>query len=183
MVFAIAVTAALVLYQRHVVRRTGSLAIGADQLHYSSDIVLNFSVIVTLVIDSLFSVPLLDPLFGAAVGLWIIYGAVRIAQLSLTQLMDRELPDGERARIRAIAEGHPEVRAVHDIRTRVAGPTAFIQLHIEMDGAMNLVRAHEISDEVEERLQGAFPHAEIIIHEDPVGIEERVRFPARSRGS
>ena len=67
---------------------------------------------------------------------------------------------------------------MHDIRTRVAGPTAFIQLHIEMDGAMNLLRAHEISDEVERQLRAAFPHAEIIIHEDPAGIEEYVAFPA-----
>jgi ferrous-iron efflux pump FieF len=112
---------------------------------------------------------------------WIIYNAVKIARLSLTQLMDRELPDEERARVRAIAESHPEVAAVHDIRTRIAGPTAFIQLHIEMDGEMNLLRAHEVSDAVEAELNRAFPHAEIIIHEDPAGIEEPVAFPARSR--
>ena len=179
MVFSMVVTAALVTYQRHVVRRTGSLAVGADELHYRGDIVLNLGVIATLAIGNAFSVPLLDPLFGAVVGAWIIHSAVKIARLSLTQLMDRELPDEERARVRAIAESHAEVTAVHDIRTRVAGPTAFIQLHIEMDGAMNLLRAHEISDEVEMRLRRAFPHAEIIIHEDPAGIEERVTFPAR----
>lgn len=179
MVFSMIVTAALVTYQRHVVRRTGSLAVGADELHYRGDIMLNLGVIATLAIGSAWSVPLLDPLFGASVGVWIIYSAVKIARLSLTQLMDRELPDGERARVRVIAESHPEVSAVHDIRTRTAGPTAFIQLHIEMDGAMNLLRAHEISDEVEMRLREAFPHAEIIIHEDPAGIEERVTFPAR----
>ena len=92
--------------------------------------------------------------------------------------MDRELPDAERARVRRIAESHPEVTAVHDIRTRGAGPTAFIQLHIEMDGAMTLLRAHEISDAVEQELRAAFPHAEIIIHADPAGIEEYVAFPA-----
>jgi ferrous-iron efflux pump FieF len=181
MVFSIIVTVGLVTYQRHVVDRTGSLAIGADELHYRSDLFLNGGVIATLAIDSLFRVPLIDPLFGAAVGLWVIYGAVKIARLSLTQLMDRELPDDERARVRAIAEGHPEVTAVHDIRTRVAGPTAFIQLHIEMDGAMNLLHAHEVSDAVEARLRRAFPHAEIMIHEDPAGIEEPVAFPARNR--
>ena len=180
MVFSIIVTAGLVTYQRHVVRHTGSLAIGADELHYRSDIILNFTVIASLLLGSFLQVPLLDPLFGAAVGVWIIYNAVKIARLSLTQLMDHELPDDERARIRAIAEGHPEVSAVHDIRTRVAGPTAFIQLHIEMDGEMNLLRAHEVSDEVEAALGRAFPHAEIIIHEDPAGIEEPVAFPARS---
>ena len=145
------------------------------------DIFLNLSVIATLLLGNFFSVPLLDPLFGGAVGIWIIWSAVRIARLSLTQLMDREMPDSERARVRAIAEGHPEVAAVHDIRTRVAGPTSFIQLHIEMDGEMNLLRAHEISDEVEALIGRAFPHAEVIIHEDPAGIEEAVAFPARSR--
>ena len=181
MVFSIVLTIGLVTYQRHVVRRTGSLAIGADELHYRGDLLLNGGVIATLAITSLFSVPILDPLFGATVGLWIIYSAVKIARLSLTQLMDRELPDEERARVRAIAESHPEVTAVHDIRTRIAGPTAFIQLHIEMDGAMNLLHAHEVSDAVEARLRRAFPHAEIMIHEDPAGIEEPVAFPARNR--
>src|SRR5713226_8964962 len=119
MLFSIVVTIGLVTYQRHVVRQTGSLAIGADELHYRGDIILNFSVIATLVISHMFSVPLLDPLFGAAVGAWIIYSAVKIARLSVTQLMDRELPDEERARVRAIAESHPEVAAVHDIRTRI----------------------------------------------------------------
>src|SRR5205085_7391381 len=180
MVFSIVVTLGLVTYQRHVVLHTGSLAIGADELHYRSDLALNLGVIATLAITSLFRMPLLDPLFGGAVGLWIIYSAAKIARLSLVQLMDRELPDHERARVRAIGGSHPEVMAVHDIRTRIAGPTAFIQLHIEMDGAINLLRAHEISDAVEAQLQAAFPHAEIMIHEDPAGIEERVAFPPRT---
>ena len=180
MVFSIVVTLGLVAYQRHVVNHTGSLAIGADELHYRSDLALNLGVIATLVLGSLFRVPLLDPLFGGAVGLWIIYGAIKIARLSLVQLMDQELPDSERARVRAIAESHPDVTAVHDIRTRVAGPTAFIQLHLEMDAAITLLRAHEISDAVEAQLQAAFPHAEIMIHEDPEGIEERVMFPPRT---
>jgi ferrous-iron efflux pump FieF len=178
MLFSMAVTIGLVTYQRHVVRLTGSLAINADELHYRGDILMNLSVIATLVISTVWSVPILDPLFGGGVGLWIIYNAGKIGRLSLTQLMDRELPDEERARVRAIAESHPEVIAVHDIRTRVAGPTAFIQLHIEMDGAMSLLQAHQISDAVEASLRRAFPHAEIIIHEDPAGIEEQVTFPA-----
>jgi ferrous-iron efflux pump FieF len=95
--------------------------------------------------------------------------------------MDRELPDEERARIRAIAQRHPEVAAVHDLRTRAAGPTAFIQLHLEMDGAMTLLRAHQIADAVEAELREAYPHAEILIHEDPEGIEEpRQNFPAKA---
>lgn len=180
MVFSIIVTIGLVSYQRHVVRRTGSIAISADELHYRSDAVLNVSVIAALVLGSMFDFPLLDPIFGAAIGIWIIYSAVKLARLSLFQLMDHELPDEEREKIRGIAQSHPDVVAAHDLRTRVAGPTAFIQIHIEMDGGMSLVRAHEISDEVEAELRAAYPHAEVIIHQDPEGIEEpRSNFPRR----
>lgn len=178
MAFAIVVTVALVAYQRHVVRLTGSIAITADELHYRGDLILNGSVIAALVLSSALGLAVLDPLFGAAIGIWIIWAAARLARLSLTQLMDREMPDDERERIRAIAQSHPDVSAAHDLRTRVAGPTAFIQVHLEMDGAMNLIRAHEISDEVEQRLRAAYPNAEIIIHQDPEGIEEpRSNFP------
>ncbi|HJY50769.1 MAG TPA: cation diffusion facilitator family transporter [Stellaceae bacterium] len=180
MIFSIAVTIALVLYQRHVVRRTGSIAITADELHYRSDLVLNTSVIAALLLGSVLDFPLLDPLFGAAIGIWIVYSAVRLARLSLFQLMDHELPDEEREKIRAIAQSHPDVAAAHDLRTRVAGPTAFIQIHIEMDGGLSLIRAHEISDEVEAELRAAYPHAEVMIHQDPEGIEEpRTNFPRR----
>jgi ferrous-iron efflux pump FieF len=180
MVFSIAVTIILVLYQRSVVRRTGSIAIGADELHYRSDVILNLGVIAALVLGSLTGVRVLDPLFGAAIGVWIIWSAVGLARLSLTQLMDQELPDDEREKIRGIAQSHPHVTAAHDLRTRVAGPTAFIQLHIEMDGEMSLIRAHQISDEVEAMLRAAYPNAEILIHQDPEGIEEpRLNFPRR----
>jgi ferrous-iron efflux pump FieF len=180
MVLSIVATVALVLYQRHVVRRTGSIAITADELHYRSDLILNAGVIAALILSGTFGLRILDPLFGAAIGLWIIYSAARLARLSLVQLMDRELPDDEREKIRAIAQSHPDVAAAHDLRTRVAGPTAFIQIHLEMDGEMSLVRAHEISDEVEERLRAAYPNAEIIIHQDPEGVEEpRSSFPRR----
>jgi ferrous-iron efflux pump FieF len=180
MLFSIALAVGLVLYQRHVVRRTGSIAVSADELHYRSDVVLNFGVIAALVLSSTLALPLLDPLLGAAIGIWIVYSAVRLVRLSLFQLMDHELDDDEREKIRAIAQTHPEVVAAHDLRTRVAGPTAFIQIHIEMDGSLSLVRAHEISDEVEAKLRAAYPNAEIMIHQDPEGIEEpRANFPRR----
>ncbi len=180
MLLSIAVTLALVFYQRHVVRRTGSIAITADELHYRGDLILNFSVIAALALSGIFGLLILDPLFGAVIGVWIIYSAARLARLSLVQLMDRELPDDEREKIRAIALSHPQVVGAHDLRTRVAGPAAFIQIHLEMDGGMSLIRAHEISDEVEARLRAAYPHAEIIIHQDPEGVEEaRSNFPRR----
>ena len=182
MAAAIAITLGLVAYQRYVIRQTGSLVVSADELHYRSDVILNASVILSLVISSATVWPYADPLFGIAIGLWIIYGAWQVARKALVQLMDHELPDAERARIRAIAQAHPEVTAVHDLRTRAAGPTAFIQVHLEMDGNMTLAEAHRVSDEVEAALLEAFPHTEVIIHQDPSGIEEpRQSFPAASQ--
>ena len=180
MVVAILFDGALVLYQRRVVAKTKSLAIGADELHFRSDLFVNVAVLVALILDRLVDLPILDPLFGGAIGLWIIYSSIGLFRLSMSQLMDHELPDADRARIRAIAEAASEVTAVHDLKTRAAGPIAFIQLHLEMDGAMDLRRAHEISDEVEAQLRGAYPHAEIIIHQDPAGLEElHQTFPPR----
>jgi ferrous-iron efflux pump FieF len=181
MVVSILVTVALVTYQRHVVKRTGSIAIGADELHYKSDVILNLGVIAALLLTQLFGLRILDPLFGAAIGVWIIWSAVGLLRLALVQLMDQEMADDEREKIRAIAQSHPDVVAAHDLRTRVAGPTAFIQIHLEMDGKMSLLRAHKIADEVEAMLRKAYPNAEIIIHQDPEGIEEaRANFPRRA---
>ena len=180
MIVSILVDGALVLYQRFVVARTGSLAIGADELHFRSDMMVNAAVLAALVVDRVFGVPILDALLGGVIGLWIVFGSIRLWRLSMDQLMDREMPDSDRARIRAIAEAADEVAAVHDLKTRLAGPTAFIQLHLEMDGAMELRRAHEIADWVEAELRAAYPHAEIIIHQDPAGLEEmHQQFPPR----
>jgi ferrous-iron efflux pump FieF len=177
MVFAMLVTLGLVGYQNYVARRTRSLVVSADELHYRADLILNGSVIVSLLATDLLGWVYLDPIFGAAIALWIIYGAWRVGGKAVVQLMDRELPDPDRARIRQIAQAHPEITAVHDLRTRAAGPQAFIQIHLEMDGRLTLNEAHRISDAVEADIRAAYPHAEVMIHQDPAGIEEpRQRF-------
>lgn len=180
MVFAIIVTFALVRYQQHIIRRTGSLVVSSDELHYRSDLILNGAVIVSLVATAALNWPFVDPLFGIAIGLWIIYGAWQVARKAIVQLMDQELSDDARAHIRRIALAHPQVRAVHDLRTRAAGPDAFVQIHLEMDGDLTLRDAHRISDAVEADILAAFPQAEVMIHQDPEGVEEpRRTFPAR----
>jgi ferrous-iron efflux pump FieF len=180
MVFAVVVTFALVRYQQHIINRTGSLVVSADQLHYRSDLILNGAVIVALAVTSVFGWPYVDPVFGIAIGLWIIWGAWRVARKAIVHLMDQELPDDARAQIRRIALAHPQVRAVHDLRTRAAGPDAFVQVHLEMDGDLSLREAHRVSDAVEAEILAAFPQAEVMIHQDPAGVEEpRRTFPPR----
>ncbi len=180
MAVSIAVSLGLVAYQRHVIRRTGSVAIKADSLHYVSDLVINGVVIVALLLINQTGWTLLDPLFAIGIALYIMWTSWRIAREMLDMLMDRELPDADRQRIRAIALAHPAVAAVHDLRTRAAGRLAFVQIHLEMDGDMPLRRAHEIADEVEAMIHAEFPHAEVITHQDPVGVAE-ARLDARLR--
>jgi ferrous-iron efflux pump FieF len=172
MVFSIALTGALVLFQRSVMRRTGSLAVTADSLHYISDLFSNLAVIAALLIAGLLGWLWADPAFAGLIALYLLWGAIQVFRAARDQLMDRELPDERRAEIRAIVTRHAEVLAMHDLRTRSSGLSTFIQFHLELAPEMTLRRAHIISDEVEAEVQAAFPGAEIIIHQDPHGVEE-----------
>ena len=171
--FAIVVTIALVRYQKYVVARSGSVAIEADSLHYTGDIFINMGVIASLAAVAWLGWGWIDPIVGAAVGLFLMANAVRIGRGSLDMLMDRELADEDRQRIEKIAMTNPKVLSVHELKTRASGRDAFIQLHIEMDGQMTLLESHAVADAVEAQIQDAYPEAEIIIHQDPEGIEER----------
>ena len=177
MILSIVVTFALTRFQAHVVRKTGSVAIKADSLHYVGDILVNAAVIVALLLASQFGWLIADPLFGIAIAGYILIIAWRIARGAFDMLMDRELPERERARIRRIVLEHPSVIDMHDLRTRASGRNTFIQVHIELDGDMSLYRAHDVADEVEASLRTAYPGAGVIIHQDPHGVdEERASF-------
>jgi ferrous-iron efflux pump FieF len=172
MVFSVVVTVALVAFQLFVVKRSGSLAISADSIHYRGDVLVNLAVIVALLSSRWFDNTFIDPLFGAVIALYILYSAWQIVSGALDMLMDRELPIEERQRVRDIAIAHPEVSDIHDLRTRRSGQTVFIQLHLELDPKMQLMQSHTIADAVEAELRAAFDNAEVIIHQDPAGLDE-----------
>jgi ferrous-iron efflux pump FieF len=172
MVLAIVLTLGLVGFQRYVVNKTGSVAITADSAHYQMDVLVNASVIVSLWLVSSFGLTWADPVFAITIAGYIIWGAWKIGTTALHMLMDRELSDQDRQKIGEIALAHPGVKGLHDLRTRSSGNLVFIQMHLEMDGDMSLLDAHAISDAVEARVKEAFPNAEVLIHEDPEGIEE-----------
>lgn len=173
MAVSMAVTLMLVALQRHVVRKTGSVAIKADSAHYGSDFLVNASVVVALVLSAKFGWLWIDPAIGLAIAVFIAMAALKIGREALDMLMDHEMVDAERERIKQIVRGHERVLDLHDLRTRVAGQDRFIQFHLELDGNISLTEAHRISDAVESDLLLAFPSAEIIIHQDPEGVVER----------
>jgi ferrous-iron efflux pump FieF len=171
MCIAIACAILLILYERRVVAHTGSLAVEADQAHYLGDLATNVGVVLALVLSAYLGWTLADPVIAILVALVMLGSAFGVARSSFNQLMDRELPDEERARIRRIAESHDAVMNVHDLKTRAAGLSTFIQLHMELDPDMPLKEAHRISDAVEQAILNAYPGAEVIIHQDPAGFE------------
>jgi ferrous-iron efflux pump FieF len=175
MLFAILATAALLILQRHVIRVTGSTAIRADALHYTTDVLTNASIIAALLL-SVFGWQGVDALFGLGIAGYILYSAWQIGHEAFQLLMDRELPDEERERIRSVALAHQRVRGVHDLRTRRSGQDIFIQLHLELDDELSLFSAHAIADEVEDRIREILPEADILIHKDPRSLKEDVAF-------
>ena len=173
MAISIVTTLLLVGFQTYVVNKTNSIAINADSLHYRADILVNIAVIVSLILSVNLQWTMADPIFALLIILYMSIGAYKIGVQALDVLMDREFPDEDRARIKEIAESHESVLNVHDMRTRSSGATSFIQFHAEMPKDILLSEAHEIADEVMYMVEKAFPNTEVLIHQDPEGVDER----------
>ena len=166
---AIVITVALLAYQKSVIRRTGSVAIGADAVHYQSDLLLNLSVIAALALEQYGGLIGADPLFGLAIALWLIVAARRASARAVDQLMDREWPDEKRRRFVEVAARLPQGRGIHDLRTRSSGSDEFAQFHIWIDPQMTVAEAHDVMEEIEDDLAKEFPGVEVLIHLDPEG--------------
>ncbi len=169
MLLSIAVTVALLLFQGHVVRVTGSTAIRADSLHYRSDLLLNSSILLALILAS-YGWAQMDALFGIAIALYIFWSAISIAREAATVLMDQELDPQISAEMHELACAVPGVLGVHDLRTRLSGTRWFVQLHLELPDTLSLQEAHELCEQVEKAIREQFPRAEVLVHPDPSSV-------------
>ncbi|MBK5008631.1 cation diffusion facilitator family transporter [Pseudomonas sp. S60] len=167
MLLSLALTVALLALQRKVIRVTGSTAVRADSLHYRSDLLLNGSILLALLLAR-FGWPQLDALFGLGIAFYILWSALQIARESTAILMDKELPgdvsDDMARRVLAI-DG---VQGVHDLRTRMSGNQWFVQLHIELPGQLPLHQAHSLCVQASEVIRQHYPKADVIVHADPL---------------
>ncbi|NBX74463.1 MAG: cation transporter [Alphaproteobacteria bacterium] len=172
MCLSLAVTWLLVAYQRYVVRRTGSLAIRADRLHYIGDAYLNVGVLLSLVVTSQTGVAWVDPVLAMGVAVFMLVSARRIVASAIDVLMDREMPEHDRQNIVQLVRADARVKGVHDLRTRHDGQRAFIEMHIELDPHLSLTMAHDIADDAEQRLLRAYPGAAVLLHQEPAGLDD-----------
>jgi ferrous-iron efflux pump FieF len=166
---AILVTFALLAYQRRVIAQTGSVAIRADNIHYQSDLLLNLAVGAALILDQMAGLTGADPIFGIAIALWLAWGGFKASSQAIDQLMDKEWPEEKRRRFLDAAARHPQLRGIHDFRTRRSGSRDFAQFHMYVAPEMTVAEAHDVMDAVEARIVQEFPGVEILIHLDPEG--------------
>ena len=167
---AIGATLALLAWQRRVIARTGSIAISTDHLHYKSDLLLNLAVIAALALDQYGGIPGADALFGLLIALWLGWGAWHASTEAINHLMDREWPDDRKAKFLEVVARHPELKGLHDLRTRTSGNHDFVQFHMSVNPEMTVREVHNVMDEIEAKLQREFPGVEILIHPDPEGL-------------
>ncbi len=172
MVVSIVLTLGLVWLQGIALRRSGSLAVAGDQAHYKADLLANLSVIVGISLASFGGWPMADALIGLGIALWLVYTAWQVAKGGLDQMMDRELPQEDRAQIRKTAMEVEGVYSIHELRTRASGVYVHMQFHLDLDPDITLAAAHTIVVEVERRLLETWPAADILIHPDPKGKAE-----------
>jgi len=163
---------AVLAIHRSTLRRVRSIAIEADSAHYRGDVLANLAVVAALLVAGRPGLAWVDPAVGVLLAAVLLGTSWRIARRSVDELMDRELPDDERQRVAEVVEADPEARGFHDLRTRRLGLGAHIELHLELDGHLDLVAAHEITDRVEAALKDAFPASEVTIHTEPHGLED-----------
>lgn len=172
MILSILITGVLITLQSRALAKAGSIAVEGDRAHYAADLASNAVVIVGLAATALTGVVWVDAVAGLIVAAWLVWGAVSVFRGAADQLMDRELSDEDRTRVLALMTADPEVRGVHQLRTRESGPYIHIQAHMDLDPDLTLEAAHAIVVAAERRVLEAFPAADILLHADPRGRAE-----------
>ena len=169
---SIALTIALIIYQKYVVKKSQSMAIESDQYHYLTDTFINLSVLFSIVITGWTQFTFIDAVVGLLISGVVLYTAFILLKKSFKILLDQEIQSSHRDQIRKIALQHPQVLGFHDLRTRDTGRKYIIQFHLELDPKMSLLESHKITDEVTDNILDVYPNSELIIHTDPLGIDE-----------
>ncbi len=172
MLVSLAATLSLVAFQTFALHRAPSLVTEGDRAHYVSDLLGNSGTLLALLLASQFGLLWVDGLAGLVAAGFLAWAVWGLARRALPQLMDEELSDEERAEIVRIVLQDKEVLGVHALRTRRAGPTRYIQCHLELDPELSLRAAHRITDRVETALRNEFPDADLIFHQDIHGMRE-----------
>ncbi|HCU58996.1 MAG TPA: divalent metal cation transporter FieF [Alphaproteobacteria bacterium] len=172
MVLSLVLTVLLISFQKYVAKHTNSMAVKADSAHYVVDVLTNSSIILSLVVIKAFNISWFDTLIAVLIALYLLWYAFQIAYEAAQTLLDKELDKDIRQNVLRLLKQLDGIKGVHDLRTRDLGGVYYFELHIEMDGSLSLLEAHQITESAENAIKQAYPHAQVLIHQDPFGIKE-----------
>jgi cation diffusion facilitator family transporter len=175
-VFSLVISVLLMLYQTYVIKRTSSNIVRADRLHYFTDFFTNGAVIVSLFFSIFLKSKIIDPIFAIMIAIYMLYEASKLFKEAFRNLMDHEFTEADKKSLQQIIISHKDVKGFHDLKTRHSGSKPIIQFHLEMDGKVSLYKAHAIAEAVESLVKQKFKNAEVIIHQDPEGVNEKREF-------
>ena len=181
MIVSIVVTAFLVLFLRHVAKKTGNMVIEADALHYQTDLFSNAAILIALGLVAFSGKSIIDPIVGIGIALYMLYSAYPIIKRGILMLLDVAIPKEDIEEIENIIQSFSEVNGYHYLKTRESGSHVFVSVHVVFTPEMTLLEAHRIADSIEKRIRDYFlkkeKKAHILIHMDPyddldVNLEE-----------
>jgi cation diffusion facilitator family transporter len=174
MLFSIVATALLVWYLLKIAKETNSIVIKADALHYKTDLLSNGVILISLILVSWTGLDIIDSIFGFLIGIYIIYSAYEIIEEGIFILLDHSLDEEIIAKIREIISSHSEVNGFHWLKTRTDGTHNFVEFHLVLEPEMKLLKAHRISDEIEEQIRKLDSKRKWVItpHYDPYDDED-----------
>lgn len=172
MAVSLLATLALIVFQRYVVKKTKSMAVSADSVHYMVDVATNGSIIISLLVVKFWKIEWFDTVTAVFISFYLLLNAYKIAKEAISLLLDKELSPEIRDTVAGVVANSSFCRGLHDLRTRDLGGVYMFEFHLELDGSLSLYEAHKLSDIVEFEIKRLYPGAQVIIHQDPAGLEE-----------
>lgn len=169
MLISLVITIALVLYLNYVAKKTGSMVIKSDALHYKTDIFTNGAILVSLVMIQFTSWQIIDSIIGGLIAIYIISEAYKIIKEGVYVLLDGALEDKQVEHIEHIINSEEGLTSYHFLKTRTSGHNNFVDVHLVFTSDILLLEAHRISDRIEERIALLDPTREWVMnmHLDP----------------
>ncbi len=147
------ITFALVNFLLYVAKKSNSIVIKADALHYKADLLTNIGILGSLFIIYLTQWYIIDALVGVVIALYIIYSAYALIKEGVLMLLDVALEPGMVQAIEEAIMMEKEILSFHDLKTRRSGNDIFVNVHIVFNHEISLLRAHVISDRVDMHIE------------------------------
>ena len=169
MIISLIITISLVIYLNFIAKKTNSMVIKADALHYKTDVFSNVAVLSSLLLVTFTGYEIIDVFVGGGIALYIIYSAYELIHDGVLVLLDRAVDEELVSNIEKIIKDNKKVNAYHLLKTREAGHQTFVEVHLVFDCIITLMEAHKASDSIEYKIKKLDKKRDWIIniHMDP----------------